>query len=114
MAVLSTQTISEIGLNPVFVNADPLGDKVLPSRRTFIHVKNNKVSGSITVSVEDIMSVEPSGATSFNPDLSVEIEPTGERLIGPLLEGRFVTYDGYSHISYTDTTDVVVSVFEVG
>lgn len=114
MAVLSTQTISEIGLDPVYVNADPLGDKVLPTRRTFIHVKNNSDSASITVSVDDITSIEPIGSTCFDPSLSVEIEPNGERFIGPLLETRFIKVDGYADISYTDTTDVVVSAFEVG
>lgn len=113
MAILTTQFISETGLTPTYVSAGASGDKVVPSRRVFLHVKNEGASGSITVSVDDTLSQQPPGATSFDPDLSVDIEAGGERMIGPVIETRFINTAGYADVSYSDAASVVVAAIEV-
>jgi hypothetical protein len=113
MSILNTQKISEIGLNPVYTSAGVSGDKIEPSRRTFVHVKNNSVSSSTTVTVVDTLSIEPAGSTCFDPDLSVVIEPGGNRMIGPIVETRYKNASGYTDVSYTNAASVVVAVIEV-
>lgn len=113
MAILSTQTISEHGLTPTYSSAGVSGDKVLPSRRTFLHVKNGGASASVTVTVDDTLSVEPAGSTCFDPDLSVVVEPGGERMIGPIIQTRFINTAGYADISYSQNASVTVAAIEV-
>lgn len=113
MATLTTQSVTTSGLNPTYANAASGGDKVTPGERVFIHVKNGS-GASMTVTVDDTISVSPSGATSFDPDLSVVIEPSGERMIGPLTETRFRnTSDLKADISYSDESSVTIAAIRV-
>jgi hypothetical protein len=112
MAIIQSQQISENGLSPTFSAVSASGDKVAPSRRTFIHVKNEGSSASTTVVVNDNLSQEPSGSTCFNPDLSVVIEPGGNRMIGPIVETRFNS-GGYANVSYSNSASVYIAAFEV-
>ena len=113
MAILVTQTISETGLKPVYTAAGGSGDKVTPTRRTFIHVLNQGASGSVTVTVDDTQSIEPPGSTAWNPDLAVTVEAGGSRMIGPIIETRFINTAGYADVTYSTSASVTVAAIEV-
>lgn len=114
MAVLTIQNVSADGLDASYASAGVSGDKVRPTDRTFIHVKSTNAGSSVTVTVDDTLSTEPTGATSFNPDLSVVIEPLGNRFIGPLPSSRFRNVsDGYADITYSTTASVTVAALRV-
>lgn len=112
MATLSVQTVTADGLDPAYVAADGGGDKVRPGGKTFIHVKNGG-GGSVTITVNDPLSVSPPGAASFDPDLSVVVEPSGERMIGPLPENRFRGTDSFADITYSGVTSVTVAAIRL-
>jgi len=112
MATLTTQSIVSTGLNPTYQAAAGGGDKVRPGARVFLHVKNDDGS-SVTVTVDDVLSQEPSGAASFDPNLEVVIEPSGERMIGPIVESRFRGSDGLAAISYSSVTSLTVAALRV-
>ena len=113
MAILNIQHINENGLDPTYVEAGLTGDKVIPSRRTFLHIKNQKNSSSVTVTVVDTLTPEPSGSTCFDPNLSIIIEPNGERLIGPISPNRFINLAGYADIGYSNAASVIVAAITV-
>lgn len=108
MAILPVQTISADGLDASYVAAGVSGDRFRPSDRTFFHVKNGG-GGSVTVTVDDNLTRTPAGATSFDPDLEVVIEPGGERFIGPIVATRFRATDGYADVTYDSVTSVTVA-----
>lgn len=113
MAILSTQHIVETGLNPTYSEAGISGDKVVPTRRTFIHVKNQKANASVTVTVVDTLTPEPSGATCFDPNVSIVIEPNGQRMIGPISDNRFISLSGYADINYSNSASVFVAAISI-
>jgi len=109
MATLSTQTVSETGLDVTYSSASSGGDKLTPGRRVFLHVQNGG-SGSVVVSVDDQLTPEPTGSASFDPDLEVTIEPAGDRYIGPIVETRFQGTDGYADVSYDQVDTVTIAI----
>jgi hypothetical protein len=113
MAQLTKQIIGPTGVGPTYVAANAGGDTVAPSDTTFLHVKN--ASGApITVTVDDVGSVSPSGAQAFNPDYSVSVPAAGERMIGPIGPGRFANAsDGLAHISYSGVTSLTIGAFQI-
>lgn len=112
MATLTTQSIVNTGLAPTYQAAAGGGDKVRPGTRVFLHVKNDG-GGSVTVTVDDVLSQEPSGAAAFDPNLEVVIEPAGERMIGPIVETRFRGSDGLAAITYSGVSSVTVAALRV-
>lgn len=112
MAVLTVQSITPIGTSPSYVAANLNGDKVRPSNRTFLHVKNGS-GGSVTVTVDDTITKEPVGAVCFDPDLEVTIEGGGERFIGPIDPARFRGEDGNADISYDSVASVTVAALRI-
>jgi hypothetical protein len=113
MATLSTQSVTVTGLTPSYSSADAGGDKVRPGERVFIHVKNGG-GGSVTVTVDDVLSTAPAGAASFDPDLEVVIEPSGERMIGPIVEDRFRnSSDSLASITYSGVSSVTIAALRV-
>jgi hypothetical protein len=109
---LATQAITPAGTTPVLQAAAVGGDKVVPGEHTFLLVKNAG-AGPITVTIDDPRSVGPSGAQSFNPDLSVAVPNGGEgKMIGPLPASRFAAIaDGKVPVTYSDVTSVTVAAF---
>lgn len=112
MATLSTQTMNLAGASVTYTAAASGGDKATPSRRTFLHVKNEGAS-AVTVTVDDTLSVEPSGAISFDPDIEVTIEAGADRFIGPIVETRFQGSDGLADISYDQVDSVSIAIISV-
>lgn len=104
MATLAKQQIVPTGLTPVYTAISGGGDKAVPADGSFLHFKNTNAA-TYTVVIDDPTSVSPSGAQSFNPDLSVVIPATtGDKMIGPI-GARFANpADGLAAITYTGTT----------
>lgn len=112
MATITKQQIIPAGLAVTYATSQAGPDKLAPGPTTFLHVKN--VTGSpITVTIDDPLSVSPSGAQSFNPDLSVTVPATtGDRMIGPLPAERFAsTADGMVNITYSAAISSVAGLF---
>ena len=109
MATLTTQQVTPAGVGPTYAAAAAGGDKVVPGPHTVLHVKNT--GGSVvTVTIDDIKSATPAGATAFNPDVAVTVPATtGDRLIGPLSAERFTNTDGLVAITYSGVTGVTVA-----
>ena len=112
MAILSTQSITTSGASIAYSAASSGGDKVTPSRRTFLHVKNESASACV-VGVDDQLTAEPSGAVSFDPDLSVSVPAGADRMIGPIVETRFKGSDGYADVSYSQVSSVTIAAISV-
>lgn len=112
MATLATQQITPAGITPAYVTAAGGGDKVQPADGRFIHVKNGGGS-PITVTIDDPTSVGPSGAQSFNPDLSVVVGDGDEAMIGPINARYTQVSDGFANITYSDVTSVTIGAFGV-
>ena len=112
MATLAKQTITPTGLNPTYTAAAGGGDKVQAGPNVFLHVKNGG-GAPITVTIDDPTSVGPSGAQSFNPDLSVSVTNAQERMIGPLTDRFTNPADGLVAITYSGVTTVTVAAFQL-
>lgn len=113
MATLSVQTLTVAGLAPTYASASGGGDKVRPGDHTFIHVKNDG-GASVTVTIDDPNSVEPTAATAWNPDAAIVIAPATSKFIGPLVETRFRnSSDSLVHISYSGVSSVTIAAIRV-
>lgn len=111
MAYLTTQTVELAGVEPSLQAAASGGDTFTPSDRTFFHVLNGNAA-SVTVVIDDPNSSGPTEATSFDPDVTVVVEPAGTRLIGPVNAARFGSSDDtFAHVSYSTAASVTVGVF---
>jgi hypothetical protein len=112
MANLNVQPIALEGLDPVYSAADSNGDSFRPGGRVFIHVINSSGS-SVTVTVDDALTVAPRGARAFDPDVDVVVEPSGERFIGPVAPERFRGENGDVEVSYSDVTGLEVAALRL-
>ena len=113
MAHLTTQDVNLSLLSPTYGAADISGDTFDAGDRTFLHLRNGS-AGSVTAIVNDPNSVEPSGATTFDPDVTITVEPGGSRVAGPFPASRFADPDdGYVHVSYDDVTDTDVAIMRL-
>lgn len=109
MATLSTQVIALAGINPTYASAGASGDKVAPSERTFVHVKNGSAS-PVTVTLTATAAVR--GQTVTSPTVSVPA--SGERMIGPLTADLLAgSADGLVAITYSSNTTVTVAALRI-
>lgn len=110
MATLSTQAVSLAGLNPTYASAASGGDKVAPSERTFLHIKNTAAS-PVTVTLTATAAVR--GQTVANLTVSVPAT-TGERMVGPITPELFAgAADGLAAIGYSSNTNVTVAALRI-
>lgn len=111
MALLSNQQIAITGLNPSLVAAAGGGDSFANEgqNKQFLWV-DNAGGSSINVTIDDILSVAPTGATSFNADVVVAVTNAQRRLIGPFPSSRFGDTVSWT---YSAVTSVTVGVFKV-
>ena len=109
MATLSTQVVALAGITPTYASAASGGDKVAPSERTFLHVKNGGGS-PITVTLAATASVR--GQTVTSPTVSVPA--SGEKMIGPLTADLFAgASDGLVAVTYSSNTTVTVAALRI-
>lgn len=99
---------------PAAPGADAAGDYCVPAdsrQRIAIRVKNGGGS-SITVTLDDVNSVSPDQAQSFNADVQVAIAAGAERVIAISDTTRFLnTSNGRISWTYSGVTSVTVDVF---
>lgn len=108
MATLPTQVVSITGLAPNY-GAAAAGDKVTPSDRTFLVVKNGSAS-PVTVTL-DATGLAPGGLPPTDPTVSVPA--SGERWIGPIIPDAYRGTDGLCAVSYSATATVTVAAVRV-
>lgn len=109
MAALSKQSIRRTGTNPSYSACSAGGDSVVPSDRTFLHVKNAS-AGSLTVTVV-ATKVPATDMTVTN--LSVAVPAGGERMIGPITAPEFVDATGNAQITYSGVTSLTIAALEL-
>ncbi|MEO3978771.1 hypothetical protein [Streptomyces sp. CAU 1734] len=109
MAVLTAQAVSLSGLAPSYASAAAGGDKVTPSERTFLHVKNG-AGAPITVTLTASASVR--GQAVGN--ITVSVPASGDRMIGPLPADLLAgPSDGLVPIGYSSATSVTVAALRI-
>jgi hypothetical protein len=111
MANLTPLQIDVDGLiNPSFVAANAGGD-TFPNdgKRTYFHAKNGS-GGAIVITFDDLYSIAPTGATSFDPDVEVSVPAGQEAKIGPFPISRFG--DSVA-VTYSGVTSLTVGVFKL-
>lgn len=114
---LSTQEVGLTSLEPTFSSADADGNTFNSGDRTFLHLKNQQngsAAASVTATIDDPNSVQPTAATSFDPDVEVVVAPDNEKLVGPFRATRFKDdTTGFVSVSYDSVTDLVVAVYRL-
>lgn len=112
MAALTLHNVSPSGAQVTYAAASGGGDTVRAGARTFISVRNAG-GGSVTVTVNDTKSQAPAGASEFDPDLSVVVAPSTEKVIGPLPAERFANASGLVEVTYSGVSSVTVAALKV-
>lgn len=109
MATLTPQAVTVGGLAATYASAASGGDKVPPSDRVFLHVKNGSAS-PITVTLA--ANPTPRGLAVTAPTVSVPA--SGDRFIGPLTTDSFAAAsDGLVAVTYSSNTTVTVAALRV-
>lgn len=114
MAALTVQEVDTDGLEATYAAADVAGDEFTPQSgfSYIIHVKNGGGS-SINVVVNDPTSTSPTGATAFNPDVTVAVTNAEDRFI-KVDQPRFADpVTGKIQWTYSSVTSVTVAVLSV-
>lgn len=109
MAVLTVQDAAVTGLAEALVAAGAGGDSFDNNGLCLLEVVNGGV-GSINVTIDDVQTPSPSGASAFNPDVVVAVPNGTTRLIGPFPPFRFNDALGRVNVTYSGVTTVTVRV----
>lgn len=113
MADLTTQEITESGLDATYATADAAGDTVTndTTERTFVHVKNGSASQmTVTVTPEVTTKDVPGFGELTKSSISVDVDASGEQFIGPF------PYDAYGSaptVNYSDESSVTIAAIKV-
>lgn len=109
MATLSVQAVGLAGLAPTYAAATSGGDKVTPTERTFLHVKNG-AGAPITVTLTAAATVRGQSVSN----VTVSVPASGERMIGPIAPDLFQNpTDGLAAIGYSSATTVTVAAVRI-
>lgn len=107
MAALSTEVITQTGINPTFNSAAAGGDSFTHGAKTYIHVKNDDAS-SHTVTVASQYSATP----GIGPvDLDITVPAGEERIAGPF-NSNFKDSAGDVQLTYDAVTSVSIAVLQ--
>lgn len=109
MALLTTQQITNAGLNPSFAAAAGGGDKIKAEDNVFLVVKNGG-GASITVT---ITTPATSGEGLAIADPAISVTNGQERWIGPFKD-EFRDAAGEVSVAYSGVTSVTVGAFRLG
>jgi hypothetical protein len=109
MATLTTQTITRAGLTPTFAACAGGGDKVKPTDRTFIVVKNGHTSPqTVTIATPGNVEGQPI------EDLAVPVANASEEWIGPISPSLFRnSVDGLASLTYSGVTALTIAVVQI-
>lgn len=109
MANLVVQNIVLTGLKPTYANATVTGDSITNNTgRVFLHAKNGD-SSSKTITIKS-QKICDQGQIH---DIDVAIPAGEERIIGPLVTGRFNDDGGKVQITYSGVTSVTVAAIQI-
>lgn len=77
-----------------------------------LHIKNGDGSAH-TVTIDDVQSTAPKGASQFDADVVVSVPAGGETMVNLAQMGRFINDDGEIHLDYSMLTGMTVAVFRL-
>lgn len=112
MAVLAVQDAVVSGFTEAFVAAAGGGDSFDNNGLCLFTVKNGG-GGNITVTVDDVNSAAPAGASAFNADVAGVVNAGSEKTFGPFPPFRFNDGTGRVNVTYTGVVTVTVSVIRI-
>lgn len=109
MAILSFKQATIAGTDPAFVAASAGGDKVIPNDRGALIVRNASAA-PITVTV-----VWPGNSKygPANPDPTVSVPASGDRVIGPFGPDLADPIDGLIALTYSAVASVTVAAVTI-
>ena len=113
MADLTTQNITESGLDATYATADAAGDTITndTTERTFVHVKNGSASEMTVTVTPEVTTKEVSGFGELTKSgISVAIGASGEQFIGPF---PYEAYGSAPTINYSDESSVTIAAIKV-
>lgn len=102
------------GMAPVY-GAAANDDYITPSEsddKLLVHIKNTDTA-SHTLTIDDVNSTSPPGATSFDADVAVEVPAGEERMVELGQLHRFINESGEVHFNWSAITSVTVGVFRL-
>lgn len=108
MAVITVQDVTAAGITPSYVAASAGGDSFTNNGRTMLHIKNGGTS-SITVTIVSARTCN----FGFQHDLTVTINASSEKMIGPFAPERFNNDSAMMQVNYSAVTSVTVAALEV-
>lgn len=108
MAALTVQDVTAAGITPVYVAASATGDSFPNNGRVMLHVKNGGAS-PITVTIVSAKTCN----FGFQHDITVTVNASSEKMIGPFPPERFNNDQGMVQVNYSAVTSVTVAALEV-
>lgn len=108
MAVLTVQDVTVSGLTPAYAAASAGGDTFVNNGRIMLHIKNGGAS-PITVTIVSAKTCN----FGFQHDITVTINASSEKMIGPFPPERFNNDSGMVQVNYSAVTSVTVAALEV-
>lgn len=108
MADLTVQKIELGGIDPVYEDADPAGDKFVNGGKTFIRLKNEGAAMK-TVTVQ---AVNPCSFGYYH-DVQISVPAGEERQAGPFHTQSFNDANDEVQIAYDDAASLKIAVFQL-
>ena len=117
MAVLAIQNLlANAKMEPVYSAVAAGGDTFVPAStdgKLVLHFKNGNVAAR-TVTINDVGSVSPVGATAFNPDIAVVVDATDACFVELANLERFKDpTTGAVAMTYSADADLTVAVLRL-
>lgn len=115
MAEIAIQDVPALdGVAPTYAAASAGGDTLTPgaSNKLLLHMKNGG-AGAITLTIDDVNSTAPLGATAYDPDVQVTIPAGGEQMVTLTQFQRFRNDAGVVNLAWSDVTSLTVAAFRL-
>jgi hypothetical protein len=109
MALLTAQKITQSGLVPTYVDANPAGDTLVNTGKQFFHVRNES-TGSITASVVPVVTtiIDPSLGTLVKENAVLTLAASEEGFLGPFEVAAFNDTAGNITITCSSTSNIKI------
>ncbi len=107
MAALSTEVVTQSGIEPTFNAAEAGGDSFTHGAKTYIHVKNDDASPHTVTVASQYTAIPGVGPV----DLDIVVPAGEERIAGPC-SSNFKDLGGDVQLTYDAVTSVTVAVLQ--
>lgn len=107
MAALTTEVITQTGIEPTFNSAAAGGDTFTHGAKTYIHIKNDDASPHTATLVSQFSATPGIGPV----DLDIVVPAGEERIAGPF-STNFKDSAGDVNITYDAVTSVSIAVLQ--